>query len=286
MSIDSHSLERRRSRHRSSPGTSGYASQATAYIPRSTPGRSAQVAISIPAGRFDRRRLDRRQVEHEPRVCGRPRRTRAERPTRATRRRPPGRVPSARGTRARAPRRRARRASAVPTPRPRASSTTRTSPRATPSGECQPPITDRRADVRAVGRREQPDRLARLALPVEVALDGVRLVDGGLRRRDPALELALVDLADLRHDRGAYAAPPDPGRGVVGWTARLDSTKGGRRVRHVALTVNGVAARARPRAARAARLCPTRPARADRDERRLRHVVVRRLHRARSTASR
>jgi hypothetical protein len=77
---------------------------------------------------------------------------------------------------------------------------------------------DGRAHVRVVGRREQPGGLARLSLPVEVALDGVRLVDGGLRRRDPALELALVDLPDLRHDRGAYALRRIRDRLVVGWT--------------------------------------------------------------------
>ena len=51
-------------------------------------------------------------------------------------------------------------------------------------------------------------------------------------------------------------------------------------MRHVSLTVNGVAARARPRAAGAARLRPARAARPDRDRRRLRHLVLRRLHRA------
>ncbi len=38
------------------------------------------------------------------------------------------------------------------------------------------------ADVRAVLRGEQPDRLPRLPLPVEVGLDRVSLVESGARR--------------------------------------------------------------------------------------------------------
>src|SRR6187399_775903 len=76
---------------------------------------------------------------------------------------------------------------------------------------------DRRPDVAPLVGREQPDRLARLALPVEVALDGVGLVQRRLRGCDPALELVLGDLADLGH-RGSLRAPSSPAGGVVGWT--------------------------------------------------------------------
>ena len=82
---------------------------------------------------------------------------------------------------------------------------------------------DRGADVDAVLGREEPHRLARLALPVEVALGGVGLVEPGAHRRDPAVELVLVDLADLGHGRQRTRALPVRLRAGIGSSHRAVS---------------------------------------------------------------
>ena len=193
MSIESHSSNEASSAS-SSPGTSGYASRATSYMPAASSGRSAQVTISIPAG----------AETAGASIAVRSSTSRELRPTSVKPRRRAQASDAVVGlldrphqllvTRARAPRPRAPRAAAEPTPRPRASDDDSHLAARDALGLVPATDADRRADVVAGLGREEPHRLSRLPLPVEVPLGGVRLVDRRAHRRDPAVELVLVDL--------------------------------------------------------------------------------------------
>ena len=86
-----------------------------------------------------------------------------------------------------------------------------------------------------------------------------------------------------RAERGARRARPlrrPPRRHAVQRRERVARAAGGEGVTKVALTVNGERARGGRRAAAAARLLPARDARAEGHQRRLRHELLRSVHRA------
>ncbi len=238
------------------------------------------MTISIPSGGDDRRRLDRGQVEGEQRVPSDLDEAAAARPVERVGVDLLDGPLQLRVAEARAPRPRALR-EAPSRRRGRARRRRRGSPR----GRRRRANASRRS--RSPRRRRRPSSearsqlgLARLALPVEVPLDRVGLVERRPHRRDPAAELVLVDLADLRH--GAEPRPCVSSQSARGVGSRRGSTatKEVARAQRFADRERD-RLRARARAARAARLRPPRSARVDRDERRVRHVVVRRLHRPR-----